>query len=754
MRGDFFISLQSDNVCYNLMHQGIMDGVCMLRAFAGLCLVILTVFQAAGLFCAQSAQAACGYLETGADSCLNGLNYSASIPSEPGEANIKKEAEKIRSGKDMNMENQPELISLTVEGVTLDSPFSPEIKEYWGTVEYDVASVKISAVASGGCEVKCSGGVKTEEGFLVNLAVGRNDIEISAVNSNGISSITKVVLLRRQDENLLYNEELRPQFHFTQYQYSLNDPNGLVYNAATGEYHMYFQSDEPFHTQYAVEGNSKSWGHAVSRDLVNWEMFDRVIEPDENGTIWSGSCVVDKDNTSGLFDGNTPPEARIVALYTYYGGTKPTNGLCSIGLAYSPDGGYTFIKPFSEPIIPNTNNMYQAGFRDPKVFWLEGENGTPGTWVMVAAGGRAQLFTSSDLIHWSRDRELCCMDGSPLDSECPDLYPLPLDGDEANMKWVYSGGGVWYIIGELVRREDGKLDFIAQTEKMQYVNGISELFPGSGEYPEMYAAQTFYNDRLGRRIEVSWVRDLVSAPGKVWYNALSLAQEINLITYNGEPRIIKTPVEELETLRTDTVFEAENLIIGPKSENPLAQIEEELFEIEAVFEIKDAQRFGVEFKIGEGESTSVYYDVKRDMFITSKSDSSQYVSGSYYCRTPVNDGQVTMRIIADSSMIDVYGMDGLVFHNGFTFSSSQSRGMRLFSTGGEVIVKSIKVYRLKGMNRQGVTHPETNADSPEKGGNSNKEQSVNSLGMILGICGAVLAGACVTAAVKIMRKKL
>ena len=236
--------------------------------------------------------------------------------------------------------------------MTLDSPFSPEIKEYWGTVEYDVASVKISAVASGGCEVKCSGGVKTEEGFLVNLAVGRNDIEISAVNSNGISSITKVVLLRRQDENLLYKEELRPQFHFTQYQYSLNDPNGLVYNAATGEYHMYFQSDEPFHTQYAVEGNSKSWGHAVSRDLVNWEMFDRVIEPDENGTIWSGSCVVDKDNTSGLFDENTPPEARIVALYTYYGGTKPTNGLCSIGLAYSPDGGYTFIKPFSEPIIP------------------------------------------------------------------------------------------------------------------------------------------------------------------------------------------------------------------------------------------------------------------------------------------------------------------------------------------------------------------------------------------------------------------
>ena len=164
---------------------------------------------------------------------------------------------------------------------------------------------------------------------------------------------------------------------------------------------------------------------------------------------------MDKDNTSGLFDGNTPPEARIVALYTYYGGTKPTNGLCSIGLAYSPDGGYTFIKPFSEPIIPNTNNMYQAGFRDPKVFWLEGENGTPGTWVMVAAGGlrgcsllQATLYTGAGTGNYA-----VCAQPPLLDSECPDLYPLPLDGDEANMKWVYSGGGVWYIIGALVRKE-------------------------------------------------------------------------------------------------------------------------------------------------------------------------------------------------------------------------------------------------------------------------------------------------------------
>ncbi len=603
----------------------------------------------------------------------------------------------------MNQNSRPELISLTVEGIELDAQFSPEIKEYWAAVPFDIDSAAILAEAEGDCYIKCNG-VSFAKGtsYKCALNVGRNDIEISVANSYGLSSETKLVILRGQNENLLYKEEMRPQFHFTQYQYSINDPNGLVYNAASGEYHMYFQSDEPFHTQYAVEGNNKSWGHAVSRDLVNWERFERVIEPDENGTIWSGSCVVDKNNTTGFFDDSIPPEARIVALFTYYGGTKPSNGLCSIGIAYSEDGGYTFIKPYSEPIILNTNNMYQAGMRDPKVLWLEEDNGE-GMWVMVVAGGRTQLFTSSDLIHWSRDRELCFMDGSPMDSECPDFYPLALNGNEDNVKWVYSGGGVWYIIGELVRREDGKLDFIAETEKMQYVNGISELFPGSGEYPEMYAAQTFYNDKLGRRIEVSWVRDLANIPGKVWYSALSLPQEIKLITYNGELRIIKAPVKELEKLRTQTLLQTQNLLIGDNTENPLSQINEELFEIEAVFEIGSAQKFGFEFRMGEEESTKEYYDARREMFITSKNNSSKYIAGSYYGRVTSKDGLISMRIIVDSSMIDVYGMSGLIFHNGFTFASPDSRGMRLFAEGGEAVVKELAVYRLKGMERQSVT---------------------------------------------------
>ncbi len=196
-----------------------------------------------------------------------------------------------------------------------------------------------------------------------------------------------------------------------------------------GEYHMY-QSDVPFHTQYAVEGNNKSWGHAVSRDLVNWEVFKKSYRAgrERHDMVWLHAWWIKIIRPVFLMTIRRLRQ-ELSRFYTYYGGTKPSNGLCSIGLAYSLDGGYTFIKPFSEPIIPNTNNMYQAGMRDPKgCFGWKGKTGEPGR--MGDGGGRRtrSAFTSADLINWNRERELCFMDGSPMDSECPDIYPLAVDG--------------------------------------------------------------------------------------------------------------------------------------------------------------------------------------------------------------------------------------------------------------------------------------------------------------------------------------
>ena len=108
----------------------------------------------------------------------------------------------------------------------------------------------------------------------------------------------------------------RPRYHFTASSGWINDPNGLVYNSETGEYHMFYQHNLSVKEDVAA----KCWGHAVSRDLVHWTELEPAIMPDENGAVWSGSAVIDRDNSSGLFDASTPPGARMVAFFTYFGG--------------------------------------------------------------------------------------------------------------------------------------------------------------------------------------------------------------------------------------------------------------------------------------------------------------------------------------------------------------------------------------------------------------------------------------------------
>ncbi|MBS6476125.1 MAG: glycoside hydrolase family 32 protein, partial [Clostridiales bacterium] len=524
------------------------------------------------------------------------------------------------------------LIGLELEHLVTDRSFSPDEAEYWAEAPYDMQEICVLAQAEQGdtvalgeyrmhwqngavYEVKTEAQEQAECRML--LTVGQNSFFVRCNEKDYILHV-----LRPQDPQKLFKEPLRPQFHFSQYQYSLNDPNGLCYDAVTEEYLMFYQSDRPFRWPYQVSGNQKSWALAVSRDLVSWKDCGLVIKPDENGVIWSGSCVIDKENTSGFFDDSVPPESRIVALYTYYGATKPSNGLCSVGVAYSCDHGRSFTKPFSEPVIPNTGNCYCSGMRDPKVIWYTDssyENG--GIWVMAVAGGRAQLFTSQDLIHWQRDRELCNADGSPLDSECPDIFCLYVDEDLHKPVWVYSGCGVFYILGRLFRDTDGKMNFYAESQQIVPVNGVSELYPGTGLYPEMYATQGFYNDRNGRRVEISWMRDLTCAENKPWFNAESLALEVQLKTVNGELRLVKYPVEELECLRGELLADISDMLLLPDGTNPLGTIRETMFDLEAVIRLDSAEEVIFTVRQGEKHRTVIAYDAKEHTLKTDKTDS-------------------------------------------------------------------------------------------------------------------------------------
>ena len=205
-----------------------------------------------------------------------------------------------------------------------------------------------------------------------------------------------------------YRELHRPQFHFTPKKDWMNDPNGLVFYK--GEYHLFFQ-----YTPDSVRHGPNTWGHAVSTDLVRWEQIEHAIEPDEYGWIWSGSAVVDWNNTAGLKEGD---EDTIVAIYTIGGFGDPPNP-CVQSISYSNDRGRTFTMYDGNPVLGHI----RAANRDPKVIWHKPTQ----TWIMALYldANDYTFYGSKDLKKWDH---LCDL-AVPGTSECPDFFPLAVDGD-------------------------------------------------------------------------------------------------------------------------------------------------------------------------------------------------------------------------------------------------------------------------------------------------------------------------------------
>lgn len=235
----------------------------------------------------------------------------------------------------------------------------------------------------------------------------------------------------------LTNDAYRPRYHFTPQQNWMNDPNGLLYY--DGEYHLFFQYN-PFGVHHA----NMSWGHAVSRDLVRWEQLPVAIPMEDGIQIYSGSAVVDWENTSGFGTGDEPP---LVAIYT---GARP--GLQDQRLAYSNDRGRTWTKYEKNPVI----DIGSGDFRDPKVFWYA----ATARWVMVITlpGDRSiRFYTSPDLKNWTHASDFGPAGAVAGAWECPDLFQLPVTGEAPLTKWVLTtsvnngapagGTGGQYFIG-------------------------------------------------------------------------------------------------------------------------------------------------------------------------------------------------------------------------------------------------------------------------------------------------------------------
>ncbi|MEU5282256.1 GH32 C-terminal domain-containing protein [Streptomyces asoensis] len=238
----------------------------------------------------------------------------------------------------------------------------------------------------------------------------------------------------------LYSETYRPQFHFTPEKNWMNDPNGLVYYK--GEYHLFYQ--------YNPGGNAwgdMSWGHAVSTDLVHWQQLPLALSHDDREMVFSGSAVVDEDNTTGFGTRKNPP---MVAVYTSH---SKTTGIQSQALAYSTDRGRTWTKYQGNPVI----DIGSRDFRDPKVQWYEPTR----SWLMtvsLSAEHKVRFYSSKNLKDWTRLSEFGPAGATGGVWECPDLFPLAVDGDTGHIKWVLvvninpggiaGGSAAQYFIGD------------------------------------------------------------------------------------------------------------------------------------------------------------------------------------------------------------------------------------------------------------------------------------------------------------------
>ncbi len=331
------------------------------------------------------------------------------------------------------------------------------------------------------------------------------------------------------------SRQTRPQVHYTARATWLNDPNGLIHHE--GVWHLFYQSNPHGN----VWGNI-SWGHAVSSDLLHWEEIDVALTATEEVHYFSGSCVFDRDNTSGFGRNGVAP---LVAVFTeHYMEVSPRFGTQAQGLAYSLDGGHSFTPYAHNPVLSRDS----SDFRDPKVSWVADF----GYWLMVAVEATQNIVTfyrSDNLVDWTLLSEFGPANAKAPTWECPDLFPLHVDGT-GEKKWVlvvsvnpgalYGGSGVQYFVGDF----DGTT-FTAPTTDSTDHRDYNWVDHGA----DYYAPVTFNDTPDGRRIAIGWMNNWSYAgaiPTDPWRGSMSIPRELSLVEQDGRLTLRQRPVRELD----------------------------------------------------------------------------------------------------------------------------------------------------------------------------------------------------------------
>ena len=588
-----------------------------------------------------------------------------------------------------------ELTNLTLGRATLDTPFAAGKDYYLATAEVGATSVTFTPYVEEGAIVKVNGRkVTSGEPVTLNLrsdsGYGYSTVKITTSDESGYfgKTITLAILKPAPDEQTLRTIGNRPQFHFTAPYGYINDPNGMLYNAATGEYHFFYQA-YPYATWYG----SKHWGHAVTKDLATFEDKPLALFPDENGDMWSGSGFIDYENTAGLYPESSDPASRMVLVYYAF-----ISGNTNAGLAYTEDGGETWVKAKNDAGNSRLLSFDRApGHIDPKVLWLEKYN----TWVMFTAGGN--IYTSDDLWHWT-------FNGSDFNLECPDIFEIKVEGTNET-KWVRNVGGTIYYVGDIVKDDEGKIKF--QLEHKGLYNGDSfkqNRRPSSisydnwiaGEHGVVYAAQHFKDAPNDRIISISWLRENESNkkldPTGTWTGAMTVPMEQTLHKKGDGYIMYSYPVEELKSLRGQRIYSGENIVVKPGDENILTDKKATLADIDGSFTLDDnVTEFGFKLRTGSDNGyIAIKYDVEKQLLTAdyTQSGDSHYNETRTMAMTLPADRTVTLRILLDNIVVESFGNEGEAAISSVYYRNAEYQGMEFYTVGGNTTINSLNIYEM------------------------------------------------------------
>src|SRR5579871_3300534 len=479
----------------------------------------------------------------------------------------------------------------------------------------------------------------------------------------------------------MYEEQHRPQVHFSPRQHWINDPNGMVY--FNGIYHLFFQ--------YYPDGNKwgpMHWGHAESNDMIYWREMPIALYPDSLGYIFSGSAVVDSNNTSGF---GKEGKTALVAIFTHHdpkGEAKGTDDFQNQSLAFSIDNGDTWTKYSGNPVLKNPGIK---DFRDPKVMWYAPEK----KWVMtLATKDRITFFSSPDLKNWKKESEF----GENLGAhegvwECPDLFSLD---DKGKKLWVMivnigsggpnKGSATQYFLGQF----DGN-KFIPLDHKIRWL-----------DYgPDEYAGITWSNTG-NRKIFLGWMTNWLYAndvPTTIWRNAMTIPRELKIKHTANDIIVSAEPVKELNKIESGKTL-IEN-ISSTKNFDLSKKINQIKFPCRLNISIDATTNFAVVLSNDKNEKTAIGYDKDNHQFYidrtkSGKTDFQKNFAAKHFAPRFSTNHALNISLIIDVSSVELFADDGMTVMTETFFPTKDYNNIKIESREN-LSIKKIEYATLKSI---------------------------------------------------------